>query len=386
MNNKKTFLRGKNIILMGIYVLLLYMAHMTGFITIVSLFSILVLILIPCGRYLDLMGKWIITFSAVYCLVGKSTGFISDFSTFFALSIPLFFFYCFGSYVQETLQSRKQVLNFLLITLALYSFEIYSTVIHSIIETRSVVNDTRLFNFGGDESRRMTATLVGLGASLGFAGLPMALMIKESKITRLLYLLVFICSLLTTIHLVNRTGLVVGFATMLATSLYYYRSNNKKILIAVAFCIALLLFRTYTDVIDQEVVDAYTERNESDLSTGGGRIERWNYAIGQLFSHPFGWAENNGTTKSFVHNMWLDIAKVTGIFPFFFLVIPTFLSIKALIQLIHRKQDIIVALFVSLNICFFLSCFVEPVYGGLHLFLYVMVWGMQNRYMRNSCL
>ena len=386
MNNRRTFLRGKNIFLMALYVLLLYMGHMTGFITVVSLFSILVLISIPCGRYLDAMGKWIIAFSAIYCLAGKYTGFISDISSFFALSIPLFFFYCFGSYVQETLTSRKQVLNFMLITLVLYSFEIYSTIIQNIIETRSIVNVARSFYFGGDEARRLTATLVGLGVSLGYAGLPMALMIKESKITRLLYLLVFICSLLTTIHLVNRTGLVVGFATMLATSLYNYRSNKKYILTVFVFCIALFLLSSYLGVINQDVVDAYSERNNDNLSSGGDRTGKWDYAIGQLFSHPFGWAENNGTTKSFVHNMWLDIAKVTGIFPFFFLVIPTFLSIKALIQLIHRKQDIIVALFVSLNICFFLSCFVEPVYGGLHLFLYVMVWGMQNQYLRNSRL
>lgn len=384
MNNYNNLLRGKNLLLMGLYVLVLYTGHMTGFITIVSLFSILVLLLIPCIRYFDTIGKWIIAFTALYCLIGLITGFFSSFSSLLAFSLPLFPFYCFGSYVQENLKSRQYVLIFILVTVTLYSYEIYSTIIRSIATTGSVINVTRLFYFNGDESRRLTATLVGLGASLGFIGLPMALLLKDSKIKRMLFLAVFVCSLLTTIHLVNRTGLVVGVVTMLATCIYYYRSNRKKIIFVIFFCVVLFLVLSYIGVINQEVIDAYTKRNEADLSTGGDRTGRWGYAIEQLLFHPFGWAEHFGTTDVYVHNMWLDIAKVSGIIPFLLLVIPTFMSLIILFRLMRKKQDILVALFISLNTCFFLSCFVEPVYGGLHLFLYVMVWGMQNQYMRQQ--
>lgn len=384
MNNSIKLLRGKNLLLMGLYALLLYMGHMTGFITIVTLFSILVLLLVPCIRYFDKIGKLIIAFTALYCLIGQLTGFFSDFSTLLALAIPLFPFYCFGSYVQENLKNRQYVLLFILVTVTLYSYEIYSTIIRSIAATGSVINVTREFYFDEDEMRKLTATLVGLGASMGFIGLPMAILLKDSKIKRILFLAVFVCSLLTTIHLVNRTGLVVGVVTMVATSLYYYRSNRKYILFAVLFCFVLLLVLSYSGVINQEVIDAYTKRNEADLSTGGDRTGRWDYAINQLLLHPFGWAEHLGTTVYYIHNMWLDIAKVTGIIPFLLLVTPTFLSMKTLVRLMHKKQDIIVALFISLNTCFFLSCFVEPVYGGLHLFLYVMVWGMQNQYLKQQ--
>lgn len=106
MNNSIKLLRGKNLLLMGLYALLLYMGHMTGFITIVTLFSILVLLLVPCIRYFDKIGKLIIAFTALYCLIGQLTGFFSDFSTLLALAIPLFPFYCFGSYVQENLKNR----------------------------------------------------------------------------------------------------------------------------------------------------------------------------------------------------------------------------------------------------------------------------------------
>lgn len=386
MNNSLKLLRGKNLLLMGLYVLLLYMGHMKGFVTIVSLFSVLVLLLVPCGRYVDAIGKWIIAYTALYCTIGQFTGFFSNFSTLLAFAIPLFPFYCFGSYVQDNLQSRQNVLLFILITVVLYSYEIYSTIIWSIATTGDVINVTRLFYFNGDETRKLTATLVGLGASLGFIGLPMAFLLKDSIIKRLLFLAVFVCSLLTTIHLVNRTGFVVGVVTMIVTSLYYYRSNRKNILFVIFFCFVLFFALSYTGVINQEVIDAYTSRNEADFSTGGGRTERWGDAIEQLSSHPFGWAEYFGTTVFYVHNMWLDIAKVTGIIPFILLVIPTFLSITTLVKLIQKKQDIIVALFISLNTCFFLSCFVEPVYGGLHVFLYVMVWGMQNQYLKQHCI
>jgi hypothetical protein len=132
-------------------------------------------------------------------------------------------------------------------------------------------------------------------------------------------------------------------------------------------------------IFNNEVFDAYASRNEGDLSTGGGRTERWEYALQQLFLTPFGWAENSGKTDYFVHNMWLDIAKITGIIPFTLLLSCSISSFKILLRLLRIKRDLVVAVLLALNVCFFCSCFVEPVYGGLHFFLYVMLWGMQKQ-------
>ena len=381
MIKSKIFRRPKHIILFSLFALLLYMGHQTGFISILSIFCLLVLLIIPLNRYIDILGFLLLAFTGCFTIMGLLGGFISSLSAAIAYFIPTIFFYCFGKYIVDILGSKDQMIVVLLAVVALYSCELYMSTIESVISTGSVVNTSRLFYIDGDEGRKLTATLVGLGVSLGFIGLPMSILYKEKKIIRGIFIIVFLLSLITTIHLVNRTGLVIGVLTLVITLLYYYRTNTRQLLIALILSFVVYLLLQKFGVINQEVFDAYAARNEADVLTGGGRTERWSYALRQLFLSPFGWAENSGKTEVFVHNMWLDIAKITGIIPFILLCFSTLSSFNTLGKLIRIKRDVIVAMLLSLNVCFFCSCFVEPVYGGLHFFLYVMLWGVQKQYL-----
>lgn len=359
---------------------------MKGFITLLSLFCILVSIIIPCKHYIDSLGYLLIAFTFSYTFIGIATGFINTLSSTIANAFPLIFFYCFGRYIQNKLQTKTQFLFFISILITFYSFEIYSSIIQSIISSGNIINTSRQFRFGSDESRALTATLVGLCVSIGFIGLPISLILKNNKKLKWYYFLIFFFSTLTTIHLVNRTGLIVGITSLIVTLAYYYREKRFKIILAIFLCATLFFILLKTGVINQDIIDAYANRNNDDLLTGGGRLDRWEEVPERLIFSPFGWAEKNGHTVYYIHNMWLDIAKVTGIIPCLLLIISTIKSIKSIIQLTSIRQNIIVATFVALNVCFFLSCFVEPVYGGLHLFLYVMVWGMQNQYLKHPNL
>ena len=377
---KSKFLtRPRNLLVLSFFALLLFMGHRTGFITILTLFCLLVSVIVPFRRYTDSLSGLLIAFTICFTFIGILNGCIDAVSTAIAYFIPSVFFYCFGRYVVDELDSKSQIFTFLIFVLALYSFELYTSTINAIISTGSLVNTSRLFYFAGDEGRQLTATLVGLGASLGFIGLPMSILYKEKTLVRCLFLILFILSTVITIHLVNRTGLVICVLVVLITLFYYYKSNASQFLLALIITLILYFALLKVGVFSEEVFDAYASRNEVDLATGGGRTERWEYALQQLFLSPFGWAENSGKTDFFVHNMWLDIAKITGIIPFILLISCSISSFKVLLKLLHIKRDLVVAVLLALNVCFFCSCFVEPVYGGLHFFLYVMLWGMQKQ-------
>lgn len=381
MLTPKIYRRPKDIILFSLFAVLLFIGHRTGFITILALFCMLVPFVVPITRYIDSLGVLLITFTICFIFIGVINGCVDSLSTAIAYYIPTIFFYCLGKYIIDKIDFKYQICSILIIIIALYSLELYTSIVGSILSTGSILNTSRLFYFGGDESRQLTATLVGLGASLGFIGLPMFIIYKDSKLVRLSFLILFLFSLIITIHLINRTGLVVCILSLLVTLIYYYRSNTAQLLFIIILSVIVYYILLKLGAINQEILDAYASRNEVDLVSGGGRFQKWVYALKQLFVSPFGWAENAGKTVDYVHNMWLDIAKVVGIIPFITLVCCTISSFKVLLKLMKAQKDIVVAMLLSLNVCFFISCFVEPVYGGLHFFLYVMLWGIQKQYL-----
>ena len=137
--------------------------------------------------------------------------------------------------------------------------------------------------------------------------------------------------------------------------------------------IFILIF-AYAGRGNSELLELYTERNE-DFATAGNRTNRWSYAIEQLFKYPFGWYDG---TIYHVHNMWLDIARISGIIPFLILAYFAGKNIIGSFVLIKRYNTPLMYLMLGLNVCFFTSCFVEPIVGGIHFMLYCMLWGFQT--------
>jgi hypothetical protein len=160
--------------------------------------------------------------------------------------------------------------------------------------------------------------------------------------------------------------------------LYYYRHKLSK-LIPIILAIGFIVVFYSSRLTDSEIISAYSERGV-DLYTAGNRMHLWKHAINNIITHPFGWQDS----VEYVHNMWLDIARVAGALPFITLVFLTISSFISLWRILRIKNSESSALFLGLYICFFLSLFVEPITGGTHLFLFVMIWGMQESYLYNS--
>lgn len=350
------------------------MNHRQGYITLIGIFSILVICSITLRNKIDVGSITILYYVITYILFSSLNRFYYSPSTLVLYAIAPFTFYQFGAQIPKLFRSENAILTTWLIIIFCYSLDIFGVTIANIIDRGQITNASRTFSLDEGGMSILSATLVGLPMNIAMVGLPMFILIKN-RILKFGYLIVFLLALLTTFSLLNRTGIVVAILCFVVVIGYRSRKNLSILLSATIGIGVIILLLFYFDVINTELLDLYNERNE-DLSTMGTRTERWSIAFPNLLKHPFGWAPNGEIY--YVHNMWLDIARISGIFPFIILVYMAVDSFRKAYSLIKYKETELSYLLFGLNICFFSSCFLEPIYGGTHFMLYCLLWGVEN--------
>lgn len=350
------------------------MNHRQGYITLIGIFSILVICSVTLRNKIDVGSITILYYVITYILFSSLNRFYYSSSTLVLYAIAPFTFYQFGTQIPKLFRSENAILTTWLIIIFCYSLDIFGVTIANIIDRGQITNASRTFSLDEGGMSILSATLVGLPMNIAMVGLPMFILIKN-RILKFGYLIVFLLALLTTFSLLNRTGIVVAILCFVVVIGYRSRKNLSILLSATIGIGVIILLLFYFDVINTELLDLYNERNE-DLSTMGTRTERWSIAFTNLIKHPFGWAPNGEIY--YVHNMWLDIARISGIFPFIILVYMAVDSFRKAYSLIKYKETALSYLLLGLNICFFSSCFLEPIYGGTHFMLYCLLWGVEN--------
>ena len=379
--------KAKERLLLLLLLLILFCVHRTGMVTMLALWCVMFVVMIPFKYCNGRLLISLVLFTFLYGSIGVFTGFMTV-NKLVSLCLPMVLFYGLGKFVVSRIQQPIYLLLLLAILLAFYQFEIFITFLNNLFSEGFILNSSREFYLRGDYSRALSATLAGLNVSVSMVGLSAFIILRGRPKLRILYLLMFLIAISTTIYLLNRTGLVIAvLCTIVVLSYFYY--NNRKALIIVLVSVGFIIFMAYNGWgIDTNILMAYEERN-FDIHTAGQRTMKWAEAFNLLMCHPFGWSENVLETQYYAHNMWLDIARVTGLMPFIALLVVTIKAAFIQFRLLKIHADPFVAVTTGLSACFFLSCFVEPVYGGLHLFLWVMLWGMQEQYYlnyRNNCL
>lgn len=382
----------------------LFFSHNATFILSVSLFiAILIMTLTPKGLYLWIIFagvlfvlipwyKYIDTSAIFICLFGVFYGIFviildiphstSYFISYFIVPLQL---YCLGRWFTSCLNGRDNEFILLVFTLLLSitSILLYRTVIDVI--NRGIISVGRNFEIEGVEN--ITATIYGVYAALTMVGFPMFFAsIGKKTFQSWLFLLFAILGTLTTIHLVNRTGLVIAAAITLLGIIYRSRANIGRVILLLCFIIAIVYILIKTNIIPHEVIDAYKLRNDIDrqleMSAAGGRGDRWLDAITRIFYMPLGWYYKDYLTSyTYVHNWLLDVGRVVGIIPLFLLLIPTIISIKNCFLLFQEKNNNVHLLLLVLNTSLFLATFVEPVMEGCVMiaYFYFFVWGMTSQ-------
>ena len=202
---------------------------------------------------------------------------------------------------------------------------------------------------------------------------------KESFWLRIGFITIALLAMICTIHLINRTGIIVFFVCLSLSFLISSRFKMSNMIVSLLLLLILGIIIIRIGLIDQNILDAYAireERKGAELYTIGGRYNMWMSAFGDMFRYPFGWTP---VYYKYAHNLWLDIARVAGLLAFIPFLIATILHCKNLLRLICDKYisnfSIII---ISINLAMFLASFVEPVIeGSLSSFcLLMMMWGI----------
>lgn len=345
-------------------------------------FSLLCLILLFNAKNLSFTTILVVLYSLLYAIISYCQDTYNSGFAFVSYLISPLAYYCYGQFVAEKCNSSEKLIRFFCITIFFFSIIINISNLTDIIDY-GIVKLTRNIEHIIGGTSTFSATLIGLNVSLGYSTLPFILFNRnKNKLQTTIFIITITLSLLTVLHLVNRTGIIITILCLFFAAIYNSKNNTKKYLIAIFIFLVfgLILFNTS---IGHTISDAYVFRSETEdsIASGNGRTDRWLDAIGKLFLYPFGWYENTFTYHEYVHNLWLDIARVVGIFPFIIIVALTIMSFVKTYKLIHIRQSGLITLILSLQICFFASSFVEPVIDALpqYFYLYIMLWGIQDK-------
>lgn len=350
----------------------------SGMITLLGLFSIALFLFIPVKRYIDSYALWLLFFSIVYVCFSYINGAYQDVSSILAKGLPWFVFYIFGKYVIDEYENERSILNFILYSILMMSLISQLSIVYKISSSGILVDPTRSFYYLGRDSELINCTTALSQISSSLVGLSAIFIVKDYKFQRILFVLICLLTLLCSVNTLTRGPIVVCAFTFVIMAFVYYRKHITKLIFLFTAVSILLYLLLNSTGFSEDIISGFAERNEANsVLNMGSRTFRWASGIHDLFIYPFGWW-TKGNSDYLMHNMWLDIAKMSGIVPFTILLV---ISIKMFFNnlfLIRLNKTIIPYLLLALNLCICASNFQEPVSGGLIVGFLCMVWGMTN--------
>ncbi len=339
-------------------------------------FSIMCWIIIPHKKLWDNSAVSLLVFSLFYGLMIFMNNRLESGLYLLSYLIAPVAFYRLGRWSMTIIRKEYSRQFFLLISILCYLIYLFIITFKDIAIV-GIVNETRKL-LGDLKDDTLNATLYGMTTSIGIGCIGSIFTNKQNIWLKSGYIIVSMLSLLTIIHLVNRTGLITCLCCILGTLIFSTKYNiSKKIgILFIILFVGFIIIRA--DIIEQDILDAYSKREDNSTygtSTAGGRSYKWSMALENLFKFPMGWDDRDGHA----HNLWLDIARVSGILPLLPFLLTTYSHLKNILYLIRKQtKSNFVILLISINIAMLLSSFVEPVIEGSLLFfcILMMIWGI----------
>jgi hypothetical protein len=232
--------------------------------------------------------------------------------------------------------------------------------------------------------------------SLSLLGFVLFIRNKESNIIKKVYLILFLLSAISILYLGSRTGLVIIIMAFIGAYFVYifYCPGQAGEKIKISFIIFILMVFIFY-AIQMNILGIAEKINSSTLGMRFSkyyifddlRLIAWKESFLGIFDNPLG-GKKVYIPLNYVHNLWLDVGFSSGIFPFFILLLFSFLSYKDLLRLIKNKKvpNEIKILLTGIYISLFANFFVEPILEGYFtLFsIFCFIAGMTNSYIRLS--
>lgn len=225
--------------------------------------------------------------------------------------------------------------------------------------------------FGSEMSATVLGGLLTFGLSQSAASMSSAGL--RNKVQFLAALVIASILITVALRLGTRTQILIFvicllFGYLLNTSgrLAIWKKVGVGITAAALFTIAIGLLPGF---LETDLGSYFRDRISDDrygAFTVGGRSEKWMYSIESILVNPMGWSLSG---EGYAHNMWLDVARVSGWFGLFAVLVFTATHLRA----VHRslqgvfeqsvKTSLLLAVLAA-NLLFM----VEPIMDG---FLYV---------------
>lgn len=346
-----------------------------GNIYVVFTFAILCWLLLPHNKYWNKQCLYLLLFSIAYALIPLLNHTAKNSVVFLIYLLIPVAFYRFGRCYTSILKTDSERLSVLILILSSFLLFFFILVLKDIAIV-GFINQTRqlLGDVGNDQTVR-AATLYGLMSSAGL-GCIAALYLKNIKnLHKLLLISISIFCLLAIVHLINRTGIVVLGLSLIMGYIISPNFKMNKLFPFILFLLLLGIIAIKTDLISDTVIEAYNSREtggSGNTASAGGRVELWETALINLFTHPFGW------NSQYAHNLWLDIARIGGIVAFIPFCFVTKRFASDWLRTARTKKTGFSFIILIITFSMLINSAVEPVIEGSIIFfsLEMMFWGI----------
>lgn len=329
----------------------------------------------------------IFLFSLSYSIIGYNHGFFSLSQSFYYLLSP-FQYFLVGYLMLEYLNSDIEKIFFSYgISSSLFgSLSIFKTILDygSLAKADPFYARRGAFSLWGEY---IVATGMNSYLAAGTTFLPLFIFFKKTW-NNLLYLFIGIISLVSVLALGNRMGIVIALISLVIVSaIKIYSIKKIKIrtlifLFSIPFILFVLFQYDFLSIKSNLENSLAFERLIQLSFFDNSRFEAWMTTFFGLFSHPFG-GKRIVLKLNYAHNLWLDVALISGIIPFLLLIIFTFFVLNDLFYFYRKYSNLQGKLLVILVMFSFLISFmVEPVLQGNanYFMLFLFLTGVLSKH------
>lgn len=169
------------------------------------------------------------------------------------------------------------------------------------------------------------------------------------------------------IRLGSRTLFILFILIILFGYIYNFKSKFLNIFLPVlSLLILIYFFSSNTDFLLNYFNDRLEASDTAGASSAGGRSERWINSFNTMFQQPFGWDIN---LHGYAHNMFLDVARVSGLYSAFLLFIWFIYSLTIFYLNTYLLKNKFLKNILYCNIfIFFIIVFLEPILEGFYYY------------------
>lgn len=209
-----------------------------------------------------------------------------------------------------------------------------------------------------------------------------SLFIVKNKLHKFIMLSCIILSLLYNLILGTRTLIIVSIVSFIFSCMifivFYIKKGavilkNAKILLS-TIVIILLIYNSNFMGIKEEIKDTkLLRRINKPYSTQEADINRMKtifVSFNNIFNYPIGGNTKKVGNLKYAHNMWLDVAKQSGIIPFTLLLLFSIINLWKCIKILRSREFSVETkvFLVGIYSAVLLNMSVEPIIQGEPLF------------------